>query len=158
MNQKRPPGVETLNHRVTELERCQASIADSLKALVRLEQHHADTRDALNRAFNAIKAQGERIEQLGDDLRTSIKAVDDQVPERLGERLANLEGKAPLWNLTSGWVIAFTIGCAVLVLFAVGRMVVDPAPKARQAPAVLEPVRQPAKPPTDLPVATLAMP
>lgn len=136
--------MENVRARLLALESDRASIAQSLRELVRLEQHHADTRSSLDRAFNAIKAASERQEAQHAAVVARIQQVDDQVPDRLSDRLQAIEGRAPLWNLTSGWVLAFTVGAALMLLVAVGRTVIT-GPKADPAPtrqtAITEPLR-----------------
>lgn len=123
--QSDPSHMENVRARLVALEDSQRSIAASLQSLVRLEERHAETRAALDRAFGAIADQGLRLEAMTDSLRQRIGLVDDQVPDNLGPRLQKLEERAPLWNLTSGWVMAFTIGCALLLLGAVGKDYLD---------------------------------
>jgi multidrug resistance efflux pump len=130
--------MDTIRHRLSTLEATLQSVAASLSALVRLEQHHADTRAALDRAFKAIQAQAERLEAAHTALGQRIAQVDEQVPDRLAERLERIEGRVPLWNLTTGWVLAFTVGAACLVFAAVGAMVMDRPrePTQQTTPAV----------------------
>lgn len=130
--------METVRHRLATLEATLQSVAASLSALVRLEQHHADTREALDRAFKAIARQGERQDAQHAALGQRITEVDEQVPDRLAERLEKLEHRVPLWNLTTGWVLAFTLGAACLVFAAVGAMVMDrPREPTQQATPAL---------------------
>ena len=68
---------------VTEIKSAVKSIDESLKALVRLEVHHEETRDGLHRAFSEI--------------------------EKIEERLSSIEVKMPTLQLTSGWVISALI-------------------------------------------------
>jgi hypothetical protein len=91
--------MDTIRYRLRMLEDNQRSIAQSLQALVRLEQHHADTRSGLERAWKAIETD-----------RARMQAIDDQIPEKLGERLDAIEDAMPTLKLTSRWVVMFTLG------------------------------------------------
>lgn len=95
-------------HRLKVLEDSHHDIAESLKALVRLEQHHADTRLTLERALQEQAATRERIQ-----------ALADQIPDRLDERLVSIEREMPTLKLTSGWVVSFTLGGFALMALLV---------------------------------------
>jgi DNA repair exonuclease SbcCD ATPase subunit len=79
--------------RVDRLERSQESIARSLEALVRLEQHHADTRSGLERAWQAIETDRERMGE-----------IEDRIPKNLDDRLQAIEREMPSLKETSRWV------------------------------------------------------
>lgn len=101
-------------YRLRMLEQSQRDIAQSLQALVRLEQHHSDTRAGLDRAWKAIDACRERIQ-----------TVDDQIPERLDDRLAAIEKDLPTLKLTSGWVVTFTLGGFALAALLVWNLATE---------------------------------
>jgi hypothetical protein len=82
-----------LHHRVDHLERSHQSIAKSLEALVRLEQHHADTRSGLERAWKAIETYRERMGE-----------IEDRIPKKLDDRLQAIEREMPSLKETSRWV------------------------------------------------------
>lgn len=81
--------VATLETAVGKIEVAVSSIAQSMQAIVRLEEHHAQTRDSVERCF----AQGEDHE----------------------ERLRVLEKDAPTARLVAKWVISWVIGIVSLV-------------------------------------------
>lgn len=101
-------------YRLDRLEESQHSIAQSLQALVRLEQHHSDTRQGLERAWKELTSVRERVQ-----------SVDDQIPENLGARLKTIEDAMPTLKLTSGWVVSFTLGVFALAGLLVWNFVTD---------------------------------
>lgn len=76
------------------------SIAESLHTLTRLQAHHAETRDGLQRAFAEIEKNRE---------------TSEEKLEKLGDRVRGVEINLPTLNLTSGWVISGIIFAAVAV-------------------------------------------
>lgn len=66
-----------LEHRANEsdralaaIQRSTAEISASLSALVRLEEQHAETRRSLERAFDALKSQGDRLDRVESEMPT----------------------------------------------------------------------------------------
>jgi len=95
----------TIDNRVAVLERsCDDmksaifDIRDSLQVLARLEERHAETRDALGRAFNDI--------------------------EKMEERVKNIELHLPGLIEMRGWVVMGMLGIAGLVGVALVGLVV----------------------------------
>lgn len=114
-------------HRLDRLERANESIAESLKALVRLEQHHTDTRDGLSRAWKQIETNRERIDE-----------VEDQIPDKLDDRLHAIEQEMPALKMTSRWVIGGTLA----IVAAAGTLIWDTVTEHRSDPSAK--VEQPA--------------
>lgn len=81
--------ISNLEESVGEIKRAVKSIDQSMQAMVRLEAHHAETRDSVARAF---------------------KAIEDQ-----GARLRKLEEEAPKMRLVAGWVVTWVVGIVGLV-------------------------------------------
>ncbi len=73
-----------LDYRLTMIERTMVSISESLKQLANLEQKHAETREAIGRAFAEIAEQGKRIR--------------------------DMEMEMPTLKLIRGWNVAAVIG------------------------------------------------
>lgn len=96
-----------LTHRIGQLEAAHQSIAKSLEALVRLEQHHADTRSGLDRAWRAIEQDRARMDE-----------IEDRIPKALADRLQAIEIDMPGLKETSRWVKAGVIAtvCAAFAL------------------------------------------
>ena len=78
------------------IEKTLQVIAENLERLATLEQKHLETREALNRAFDAIKVT-----------ETEIKTTD--------ERVRKIELELPTLKLIRQWVIAGVVGCAGLL-------------------------------------------
>lgn len=78
------------------IEKTLQAISENLERLAALEQKHLETREALNRAFDAIKVT-----------ETEIKTAD--------ERVRKIELELPTLKLIRGWVIAGVVGCAGLL-------------------------------------------
>lgn len=104
-----PPSLEAMQVLIArladdfkEMKDLQAQMAQGLQTLIRLDTEHQQTARALGRAFDQIK----ELERRHADL-------DGQVPERLAERLRTLEDRAPINNLTSGWVLKLVLAGAV---------------------------------------------
>ena len=96
--------VSNLEGMVGEIRTAVKSIDGSLKTLASLEARHAQTSDAVGRAF------------------TELKDHED--------RLRSAEADLPTMRLVRNWVIAGVIGCTSLVGVAVAGMVIV-ASKAR---------------------------
>lgn len=106
-----------LTHRVDRLEQAHVSIAESLKALVRLEQHHADTRSGLDRAWKAIEVDRERMGE-----------IEDRIPKDLDDRLTKIELAMPGLQETSRWVktgVIATVAAALALVWSVATGFVD---------------------------------
>lgn len=80
---------------VGEIKNAIKSIAGSLQTLTRLEERHLETRESLNRAFDALAAHEKRIQKL--------------------------EVQAPTTKLITSWVIAAATGSFVIVIFALAQ-------------------------------------
>lgn len=122
-----------MNHRVERLERSHESIAKSLEALVRLEQHHADTRSGLERAWKAIEIDRARM----DD-------IEDSIPEKLTERLREIELAMPGLRETSRWVkmgVIATVGAAASLVWMVATGSVRANPPAPPPVEVVAPAK-----------------
>lgn len=120
---------DVLHHRIGVLERAHESIARSLESLVRLEQHHADTRDGLARAWTAIETDRKRMD-----------AIEDSIPEKLEERLYQIELAMPGLKETSRWVktgVIATVAAAAALVWSVATRDAHatPAPPAEQVQA-----------------------
>ena len=89
--------VKVVEDSVLRQERTTERIADAVERLVILETQHAETREAIGRAFSAIKAVDERVDE-----------VD--------ERVVEVEKRMPTLN-----IIATGVGLLVLgALSAIG--------------------------------------
>ena len=88
--------VAVLDHRVTQVESVIKSIDESLRTLVRLEEKHTQTAEALKRAFTEIKDNDARI--------------------------GVVEQEMPTLKLVRGWVITGTIALVGLVLLTLIKM------------------------------------
>src|SRR3990172_3023584 len=93
---------EVIGYRVSKLEAAMSTIAESLQSLVRLEAHHSETRQALDRAFEAIKENRKDYEASCDRVDTRLRGVELQMP---------------ILKMTSRWIIGGTI-CIVSGVFA----------------------------------------
>jgi hypothetical protein len=90
--------VATLEAAVGEIKTAVNSIDGSMKAIVRLEEHHAHTRDSVNRAFSELS-----------DHETRLRA---------------LENDAPSMRLVRGWVLAWVLGIVAIVCVAIIALVI----------------------------------
>lgn len=114
-----------LHHRVDRLERSHESIAKSLEALVRLEQHHADTRSGLDRAWKAIENDRERMDE-----------IEDRIPKNLDDRLQAIEREMPSLKETSRWVklgVLAVVGMAGTLVWSTITEHKEAAPQSVQA-------------------------
>lgn len=92
-----PANGDTLTqYRLGMIEKTLQAISDNLERLATLEQKHLETREALNRAFDAIKGT-----------ETELKKAD--------ERVRKIELELPTLKLVRGWVIAGVVSCAGLL-------------------------------------------
>lgn len=93
------------------LKESQQAISNSLERLVRLEELHIETRDALTRAFAAIDKHGE-----------SLHSIRLAIPVNLEPRLRDLESNMPGLLEMRRWVVAGVMsviglmGCGVIGL------------------------------------------
>lgn len=96
---------------IASLRESQQSISNSLERLVRLEEHHIETREALNRAFSSI-----------EKLATTMHEVKLQIPANLEPRLREVEMQMPGLLELRRWLVAGVmsvvglIGCGVIGL------------------------------------------
>lgn len=91
------PSDALTQYRLGMIEKTLQAISENLERLATLEQKHLETREALNRAFDAIKG------------------VED--------RTRKMELEMPTLKMIRGWVIAGVIGCASLLGIAVFKLV-----------------------------------
>lgn len=91
--------VETLERDRDEIKRAVISIDESLKMLTRLELHHAETQEAMKRAFNSINDHETRLRPIEADL--------------------------PTLRMVRGWVIAGVLGVCSLLGIAVISLVIS---------------------------------
>lgn len=93
------------------LKESQQAISNSLERLVRLEERHIETRDALTRAFAAIDKNG-----------GSLHSIRLAIPVNLEPRLRDLESNMPGLLEMRRWVVAGVMsviglmGCGVIGL------------------------------------------
>ena len=92
--------IKSLEATVGEIKSAVTSIDKSLQTLTQLEAHHAETRDGLQRAFEAIKESSAKQEKFNDDYE---------------ERLRLIESQMPTLKLVSGWVIGGVLGTIGIV-------------------------------------------
>ena len=89
---------------ILSLRESQQAISSSLERLVRLEERHVETREALSRAFAAIEKQGE-----------ALHGIKLQVPNNLEPRLRELENNMPSLLELRRWVTAGVLSVVGLV-------------------------------------------
>lgn len=107
--------LQAIETAVMELRTAHKSIAESLQQLVLLERAHAETRDAIARAWRQIELNAE-----------SIRAVDDQIPDRLSDRLHAVERDLPMLRKTSGWVSTLLLAAAAATGMLVWKTATEP--------------------------------
>jgi len=96
---------------IASLRESQQSISSSLERLVRLEEQHVETREALSRAFSAI-----------EKLAITSHEIKLQLPENLEPRLREVEKQLPGLLEMRRWLVAGVmsvvglIGCGVIGL------------------------------------------
>ena len=104
---------------VDEMREEQRKMREDLSLIRIIETDHAHTSKALGRAFDDIKILTKRIED-----------IDNQVPERLGERLLAIEAHQPTQKLVSSVVLKALVGIAFVVgAFIWGRAIERQAPQ-----------------------------
>lgn len=59
-----------IDYRLSQLERAVTKLVEQNAQMIALEQRHLDTREALERAFKALKEQDSRIRAIETDLPT----------------------------------------------------------------------------------------
>jgi hypothetical protein len=110
------PSDPVLQHRMEQVERAIVQLTDMTRQLVRLEERHIETRNALERAFTAIDKQG--------------------------QRLASIEQAMPKVNLATGWVfvaVAAVVGAAFMVIWRSATMPQQPKPATPVPAAIVAP-------------------
>ncbi|MDE4918283.1 hypothetical protein ACUXAV_000322 [Cupriavidus metallidurans] len=71
MSEPKQPEAESLtDYRLSQLERAVTKLVEQNSQMIALEQRHLDTREALERAFKAIKDNDIRIRAIETDLPT----------------------------------------------------------------------------------------
>lgn len=96
---------QILEYRLNRVEEAVSSIAESLKTLTRLEEHHKETREAINRAF--------------EEIRTNRRDYEDSC-DRVEGRLRAVELQLPILRMTSRWVIGGTLAVVSAVFATCG--------------------------------------
>lgn len=111
-----PPARDNHEMRLTMLERDRdefrvsiKEISDSLKALVRLEERHAETREAVIRIWNAIRENEESCKKRSDQLEREIKSINEHMPGLKEMRK---------------WLVTGVMGIIALVFLAILGMVI----------------------------------
>lgn len=141
-----------LNARLTNVEDGLAetrsilrSVDESLKSLVRLEAHHAETREGMNRAFKSIKVLELRTVETDKAVASHGHRLDDAEEEVAAHRtaLASIQAELPKLRQSSGWVNKAVLGAAVMVGAVFGGVAVERirawfAPQSPQAQAAEE--------------------
>lgn len=89
---------------IFSLKESQQSISNSLERLVRLEERHVETREALTRAFTQIERHAQMIHE-----------VRMQIPANLEERLRKIEQDMPGLIEMRRWVTAGVMSVVGLI-------------------------------------------
>lgn len=104
--------------RIAMLEREQKVVAEavkqissSLQQLVKLEQHHQETRNSLERAFREIEAIHKETTQ--QEIRISL--LERAIPNDFDNRFRAIENTMPGLKETRKWVIAGVLGIVATV-------------------------------------------
>ena len=92
--------VQQLENNVTEIRQAVQSIAESLQTLAQLEAHHAETRDGLQRAFDAIKTVKDEQKETNKDFEIRFREIEKQMPTL---------------KMIRSWVIGGVVGTVVIV-------------------------------------------
>jgi hypothetical protein len=95
---------ELVEYRIGVLEGVARDMSDAVQRLVRLEERHVETREALGRAFDEIKATNARV--------------------------STLEQEQPVTKLARGWVLAAVVGTISLLAGGGVALLVRLAPHA----------------------------
>lgn len=123
-----------------ETRRILRSVDESLKSLVRLEAHHAETREGMNRAFKSIKVLDLYAKETDKAVAAHarrLKVAEDGVAANAAA-IAMIQGELPKLRQSSAWVYKAVLACAILVGGAFGGAVVERA-RAWFAPAPPQP-------------------
>lgn len=141
-----------LNARLTNVEDGLAetrsilrSVDESLKSLVRLEAHHAETREGMNRAFKSIKVldlQAKETDKLVAEHGRRLADTEEDVAAHSAS-LALIHAELPKLRQSAGWVNKAVLGAAVMVGAVFGGVAVERirawfAPQSPQAQAAEE--------------------
>jgi hypothetical protein len=141
-----------LNARLTNVEDGLAetrsilrSVDESLKSLVRLEAHHAETREGMNRAFKSIKVldlHAKKTDKAVADHARRLKDVEEDVATNTAT-LSLIREELPKLRQSAGWVNKAVLGAAVMVGAVFGGVAVERirswfAPQSPQAQAAEE--------------------
>lgn len=102
--------LETLHSDVGEIKAALRDLTQAVTRLALVEERQAQSSAALDRAFRAL----ERVEQ-------RIAALELQTPDRLDQRLINLEQQAPTANRTAAWVDRAVWGAAAAAVMYVAK-------------------------------------
>lgn len=111
-----------VNYRLGKLEEAVTSLVTQNAQMIAIEQRHLETREAMDRAFKAIKEHDAKHQ-------TAFQGVDT--------RVRTIETEMPTMRLVRGWVIAGMLA----VIAASGTVVLDTVRKtyAPQPPATQQP-------------------
>ncbi|CAN7307141.1 hypothetical protein LJR296_001450 [Cupriavidus necator] len=120
---KQPAGAELLiDYRLSQMERAVTKLVEQNATIIAMEQRHLETREALERAFKAIKDNDAKHQE-------AIRGVDT--------RVRNIEVEMQSLRMVRGWVIT-----GVLAVVAASATVVLKSVTAPPLPAA---VTQPAR-------------
>lgn len=97
------------------------TITDALVKLTALEADHANTRRAIERAFEQIKENADRSRVLDD----RIHAVERALPQQLSDRIGRIEVVLPGLIEARKWVVTLCLGAVTLLLVAVAGLVLN---------------------------------
>jgi len=89
---------------IFSLKESQQAISNSLERLVRLEEQHVETREAITRAFGAI-----------EKISVSVHELRMQVPMSLDPRLREIEANMPGLVEMRRWVTAGVVSVVGLI-------------------------------------------
>lgn len=119
---------ETMRDAIGEIRDGISEIAANTGKLAILEERHAETRDGLVRAFNAIGSldSGKSDRSSVVEIEKRVRDIEGRVPERLSDRLMSIEVSMPALKETRRWVVAgvlavcSVVGMAVIAIAMVG--------------------------------------
>lgn len=100
-----------IEYRLSQLERAVTKLVEQNATIIAMEQRHLETREALERAFKAMKEGDER---------------NRRADEALDGRIRVIETEMPTMRLVRGWVIAGMLA----VIAASGTVVLDTVRKS----------------------------
>ena len=111
--------MQTVATTVDEMREEQRKMREDLSLIRIIEADHAHTSKALGRAFESI-----------DEIKGDIKRIDNEIPERLADRLLAIEAHQPTQKLVSSVVIKALVGITFVVgAFIWGRAIERQAPQ-----------------------------